>query len=168
VGRRMMIGHGTRTALVIVLILMLVGCGGSEEEGGSVPSSPAEVNDLVVRVSGAEGIVYSGDYGNLAGEIQMVEDTTLRDEPQEYDVEIEEGTSDGVTAAFRKTEPAAGELKAEIVADGEVVAESRTRVQNGSIIVEWLPEMMPEEEGIFDEDIMFDAEAPPEEEEEAP
>jgi hypothetical protein len=166
--RRMLIGHGTLTALVgIVLVFVLAGCAGSEEEGkdGSVPSSPEEVNDLVVRVSGAQGTVYSGDYGNLSGEIQQVEETTLGDEPQEYEVQIEEGASDGITAAFRKTEPVAGELKAEIVADGEVVAESRTRVQNGSVIVEWLPEMMLEEEGIFDEDFMFDEEVPPEEEE---
>jgi hypothetical protein len=169
VGRRMLIGHGTLTTLGIVLVFVLVSCGSEDEgKGDSVPSSPGEANDLVVRVSGAEGTVYSGDYGNLSGEIQTVEDTTLGDEPQEYELEIEENISDGVTAAFRKTQPSAGELKAEIVADGEVVAESRTRVQNGSIIVEWLPEMMPEEEGIFDEDIMFDEEAPPEEEEEAP
>ena len=152
---RMLIGHGTLTALVgIVLVFVLAGCAGSEEEGkdGSVPSSPEEVNDLVVRVSGAEGTVYSGDYGNLSGEIQIVEDTTLGDEPQEYELGIEEGVSDGVTAAFRKTEPAAGELKAEIVADGEVVVESRTRAQTGSIIVEWLAEGVPEEEGLFEEE----------------
>jgi hypothetical protein len=114
----------------------------------------------VVRVSGAEGTVYSGDYGNLSGEIQTVEDTTLGDEPQEYELEIEENISDGVTAAFRKPQPSAGELKAEIVADGEVVVESRTRVQNGSIIVEWLPEGAIEEEGLFEEEIFPEEEAP--------
>lgn len=150
----MLIGHGKLTALGIVLVFVLAGCGGEDEgKGGSVPSSPEEVNDLVVRVSGAEGTVYSGDYGNLSGEIEMVEDTTLGDEPQEYELEIEEGVSDGVTAAFRKTEPAAGELKAEIVADGEVVVESSTRAQTGSIIVDWLAEGVPEEEGLFEEEV---------------
>jgi hypothetical protein len=161
VGRRMLIGHGTLTTLGIVLVFVLVSCGSEDEgKGDSVPSSPGEANDLVVRVSGAEGTVYSGDYGNLSGEIQTVEDTTLGDEPQEYELEIEENISDGVTAAFRKTQPSAGELKAEIVADGEVVVESRTRVQNGSIIVEWLPEGAIEEEGLFEEEVFPEAEAP--------
>ena len=151
------------TTLGIVLVFVLVGCGGEDEgKGGSVPSSPEEANDLVVRVSGAEGTVYSGDYGNFSGEMQIVEDTTLGDEPQEYEVEIEEGVFDGVTAAFRKTEPATGELKVEIVADGEVVVESRTRAQNGSIIVDWLPEGAPEEEDLFEEEVPPEEEAPDE------
>ena len=58
-GRRMLIGHGTLTTLGIVLVFVLVSCGGEDEgKGDSVPSSPGEANDLVVRVSGAEGTVY--------------------------------------------------------------------------------------------------------------
>ncbi len=41
-------------------------------------------------------------------------------------MEIEQGVSDSVSAFFEKTEPGNGELKAEILTDGEVIAESTT------------------------------------------
>ena len=137
-----------RRALVMVgilLVFVLAGCGGSEEEG-PVPSTPEEAGNVLVRVSGAQGTAYTGNYGTLGGELRIVEDT-LGDEPQEYEVQIEESRPDGVSASFRKSEAGTGELKAEIVADEVVVAESRTRVPNGSVIVDWIPEGSFQEEG---------------------
>ena len=137
---------------ILLLVFMLTGCGGtdlreaSEGEDGSVPSSPQEAGNVVVRVSGAQGTAYSGNYGTLAGGLQIVEDT-LGDEPQEYAVQIEGGRPDGVSASFRKSEAGTGELKAQIVADREVVVESSTRVPNGSVIVDWIPETSFQEEG---------------------
>ena len=145
-GQRMSMRRGALVMAMILLAFVLAGCGGGEEEG-PVPSTPEEAGNVLVRVSGAQGTAYTGNYTNLTGRLEIVEDTTLGDEPQEYEVEIEEGRLDGVSASFRKSEADTGELKAEIVADDVVVAESRTRVPNGSVLVDWIPEGQFQEEG---------------------
>lgn len=150
-----------REALVIVVILLVfvfASCGGSEgdsegEEEAPVPSTPQEANNVLVRVSGTQGTAYTGNYGTLRGEFEIVEDT-VGDEPQQYEVAIEESEPDGVSASFQKSEDGTGELKAEIVADDVVVAESVTRVPNGSVIVDWIPEeSFQGEEEVFPEEI---------------
>lgn len=127
------------TLLVFVLALgALVGCGGSEgdEDGDSAPPpSLEEASNVVVRVSGVEGIAYSGDYGIIGEEPQIVVGDTLGDEPTEYEVEVEDGVSDGVTAFFQKTRPGGGELKAEILADDVLVVESTTYAELGEVNV---------------------------------
>jgi len=133
----------------------LVGCGGSGENGeapSEVPASPEEAGEVVVRVSGTEGTAYAGTYGNLEqeGVPQIIEDT-LGDEPTEYEVEIAGGVSDGVSAFFEKTESGSGELEAEILADGEVIAESITYAEFGSVIVDWFPQAGPLEEAPIEE-----------------
>lgn len=152
-----------RGALVVIVAILLVfvfaSCGGGSErdsegeEEAPVPSTPQEANNVVVRVSGTQGIAYTGNYGTLRGEFEIVEDT-VGDEPQEYEVPIEEGEPDGVSASFQKSEDETGELRAEIVADEVVVAESVTRVPDGSVIVDWLPaESFEGEEEVFPDEI---------------
>ena len=151
-----------RRMLLIVCIIAVptvVGCGGSgelqEENGsGSVPSSPEEADDVVVRVSGTQGTAYLGNYGTFAQEEPQTAEGTLGDkEPVEYAVEVQGGSSDGVSAYFQKTEPSTGELKVAIVADGEVVSESRTRARLGTVIADWLPEeSLSSPAGVFEEE----------------
>jgi hypothetical protein len=100
---------------------------------------------VVVRVSGTEGVPYTGDYGTIAGDLQTVDDT-LENEPTEYEVEVGQGGPDGVTASFQKVQPG-GRLKAEILADDEVVVESTTYAEFGSVIVYWLPSPRPSADG---------------------
>jgi hypothetical protein len=143
--------------LVVVLTLgALVRCGGSGENGetpSQVPANPEDAGEMEVRVSGTEGIAYAGTYGNLEQEgVPPTIEDTLGDEPTEYEVEIEEGVSDGVSAFFEKTEPGSGELEAEILADGEVIAESTTYAEFGSVIVEWVPQTEMLEEIPIEED----------------
>ncbi len=163
--RIQVVGRGPLARLGVLLVFalalggLLAACGGGgERDEGAVPSTPEEAGNIVIRVSGADGTAYSGDYGSLATETEMVDDT-LGSQPQEYPVEVEEGTSDGIIAFFRKVEPGTGELKAEILADEEVVTESRTRAEFGSISVEWLPEIGAFEDGGLEGDV------PPEPEE---
>ncbi len=150
-------------SLVVVLAFgALAGCGGSGENGeapSEVPTNPEEAGEVVVRISGTEGTAYAGTYGNLEqeGVPETIEDT-LGDEPTEYEVEIAGGVSDGVSAFFEKTEPGSGELEAEILADGEVIAESTTYAEFGSVFVDWFPqagllEETPIEEGSPEESL---------------
>ena len=134
--RRIPVGRGMLGALLVFVLTLvaLTDCG-----GGNPPSSPEKASSVVVRVSGTQGTAYVGDYGTFTQEPQTVDDT-LGGEPKEYEVKIQEDAL-GVSASFQKTQPGAGELKAEILADGQVVTESTTYAEFGSVIVEWLPQV---------------------------
>ena len=72
--------------------------------------------------------------------LQTVEDT-VGAEPTDYPVEVAEGVSDGVTAGFQKIETGEGELQIEILADNEVVVESRTLADSGAVNADWFPQL---------------------------
>lgn len=151
---------GVRLVLVLVLGVLLVGCSGSGEKGeapDNLPSSPEEADEVVVRVSGTEGTAYSGTYGTIEGTLQTVDETVGAD-PTVYDVEVEEGVADGVTAGFQKTQPGSEELSVEILADDKVVVESRTFAEFGAVNADWFPQIGPPEEMPADDDILFEDE----------
>jgi hypothetical protein len=151
---------GVRLGLVLVVGVLVAGCGGSGENGQApenVPASPEEAGEVVVRVSGAEGTAFSGTYGSIEGELQTVDDT-IGAEPTEYQVEVEEGVADGVTAGFQKTQPGTGELNVEILADDEVIVDSRTFAEFGAANADWFPQIGPPEEIPDDEEIVLEDE----------
>ena len=151
---------GVRLGLALVTGVFVAGCGGSGENGEApenVPASPEEAGEVVVRVSGAEGIAYSGTYGSIEGDLQIVDDT-IGAEPTEYQVEVEEGVADGVTAGFQKTQPGTGDLNVEILADDEVIVESRTFAEFGAANADWVPQIGPPEEFPADEEIVLEDE----------
>ncbi len=143
------------SVVVVLAFGTLAACGSSGENGeapSEVPASPEEAAEVVVRVSGTEGTAYAGTYGNLEQEgVPPTIEDTLGNEPTEYEVEIEGGVLDGVSAFFEKTEPGSGELEAEILADGEVIAESTTYAEFGSVIVDWFPQAGLLEETLIEE-----------------
>ncbi len=153
---------GLRLGLVFVVGVFVAGCGGSGENGEApenVPASPEEAGEVVVRVSGAEGTAYAGNYETIEGELEIVEETTIGSEPVDYEVEIQEGASDGVTALFEKTQPGREELRVGILADEELVAESRTFAEFGDVIVDWFPQVEPPgtlQEDLLDEELPED------------
>jgi hypothetical protein len=151
---------GVRLGLVLVIGVVVAGCGGSGEDGKApenVPASPEEAGEVVVRVFGTEGTAYSGTYGSIEGDLQIVDDT-IGAEPTEYQVEIEEGVADGVTAGFQKTQPGTGELNVEILADDEVIVESRTFAEFGAANADWFPQIGPPEEFPTDDEIVLEDE----------
>jgi hypothetical protein len=151
---------GVRLVLVLGLGVLLVGCSGSGERGetpDNLPSSPEEAGKVVVRVSGTEGTAYSGTYGTIEGTLQTVDDTVGTD-PTDYDVEVEEGVADGVTAGFQKTQPGSEELSVEILADDKVVVESKTFAEFGAVNADWFPQIGPSDEIPSDDDIPFEDE----------
>ena len=144
--------------LIFVLALgalLMAGCGGSQDEAADidVPARPEEATNVVVRVSGTEGVAYSGNYGTLEGPAEIVDDT-VRAEPTDYEVQVQEGVSDGVFASFRKTEPGQGELRVQTLADEKVVVESKTLAELGAADAAWLPQEMGSTEGPPPEEVM--------------
>jgi hypothetical protein len=151
---------GVRLGLAFVTGVFVAGCGGSGENGEvpeNVPASPEEAGEVVVRVSGAEGTAYSGTYGSIEGDLQIVDDT-IGAEPTEYQVEVEEGVADGVTAGFQKIQSGTGELNVEILADDEVIVESRTFAEFGAANADWFPQIGPPEEFPAGEEIVLEDE----------
>ena len=155
--RRTSVGRGKLATIGVLLTLALgalSGCGGSQDKGGgpnaNLPPTPGDAGSVQVRVSGTEGTAYTGDYGSTTGDLQIVDDN-LEGEPQVYEVEVEQGVTDGVTAFFQKTQPGGGQLKAEILADGEVVVESTTYAEFGQVGVDWFPQGGALEEGVIEE-----------------
>jgi hypothetical protein len=148
---------GMRLVFVLALGALLAGCGGSGEKGEApedLPSSPDEANEVLVRVSGAEGTAYSGTYGSIEGKLQSVDDT-VGSEPTEYEVDVVQGVDDGVTAGFQKTQPGPEELSVEIVADGDVVVESKTFAEFGEVNADWFPQIASPDDTLNDEDALF-------------
>jgi hypothetical protein len=167
VGRGRLPILGMSLGLVLVVGVLVAGCGSSGENGEApenVPASPEEAGEVVVRVSGAEGTAYSGTYGSIEGDLQIVDDT-IGAEPTEYQVEVEEGVADGVTAGFQKTQPGTGELSVEILADDEVIVESRTFAEFGAANADWFPQIgLPEEFPTDEQMVLEDEEVISEEE----
>jgi len=160
VGRGRLPMLGMSLGLVLVVGVLVAGCGSSGENGEApenVPASPEEAGEVVVRVSGGEGTAYSGTYGSIEGDLQIVDDT-IGAEPMEYQVEVEEGVADGVTAGFQKTQPGTGELNVEILADDEVIVESRTFAEFGAANADWFPQIGPPRAFPTDEEIVLEDE----------
>jgi hypothetical protein len=150
VRRRVLGVFGILLAFVLPLGALLVGCAGPEEDSGqgaeparelpeetAAPEETVAARQAVVRVSGTPGTAYSGTYAT-GGETQTVGDNTVETEPRDYPVEIGDDDT-GLTAAFRKTRPGRETLKAEILVDGEVVTQSDTSAEFGSITLSYTP-----------------------------
>jgi copper transport protein len=99
---------------------------------------------LVVRVSGTQGLTYSGNYGKVV-EGRQGENAfegwrtvygTLKDEPVDYEV----GDEEGAFAFFQKAQSGEGVLKVEILKSGEIVASRQTSDELAGIDVVWPPQ----------------------------
>lgn len=105
------------------------------------PTGEAPGN-VVVRVSGTQGVSYEGTY-NTREEIRTV-DGTVGTEPTDYDANVEGIEDATLTAVFRKTQPGEGTLKVGILSDDKVVTESATSAEYGEVTVKW-PSQNPSE-----------------------
>lgn len=143
---------------VFALVLgMLVGCGGSDNEGEQEANEPTqepveETTDVttadsgvVVRVSGTPGTLYSGTYGTTT-EVQTVDDASVGSGPTDYEVGAIGGIEDRLNASFSKTEPGEETLEVEILVDGEPVARGETSAELGVATASWTPEGARKEE----------------------
>lgn len=146
--------------LVLALGAILTGCGRGEEGSESAPAKPqpaaaeesveatapeeteaaeAPARTATVRLSGTEGTIYAGSYGNLDG--SEYAEGLLEGEPVEFTVDLRKSGFDVVNASFSK--PGVeddGTLKIEILSGGEVVAGQEAETQYGTLNLTWSSE----------------------------
>lgn len=103
-----------------------------------VPKDESGTAKALVRVTGTEGLKFTGNVGTLGG-TRSVEGEI----PQEYEVQVRTGEMDfdSITAFFSKDflDETEGTLRVEIVYEGQVVKQSETRAQAGSVTLNWSP-----------------------------
>ncbi len=97
-----------------------------------------ESDTVIVRITGDPGLQFSGSYGTARSGQQRVEGTT----PTEFEVEQESGAfSDDNTLSVtaQKIIGGSGELRMQIVRDGEVAKEQATTAQFGIVTLTYSP-----------------------------
>ncbi len=145
----------------LVFGVMLTGCGSGGDEARNPPAGPTEqvppdetapaapegtqaaveepTRTATVRLSGTEGTIYAGSYGNLDG--SEYAEGLLEGEPVEFTVDLRKSGFDVVNASFSK--PGVeddGTLKIEILSGGEVVAGQEAETQYGTLNLTWSSE----------------------------
>ena len=94
---------------------------------------------ITVRVTGTEGLPFSGRVGSAQG-LRRVEGSV----PEKYEISF---GGAAVTAAIRKQEPGRGTLRAEVIRGREVVASRESSSRTGVLNVVWTPQRQGNEGG---------------------
>ncbi len=141
-------GHLVRAELVLAIGIFVAAGFLTSLPPADVAQAIAEENEarsnLVVRVSGTQGIAYSGNYGKIVEGRQRdsfeggraVYDV-LEAEPVDYEV----GDEEGAFAFFQKIQHGEGLLRVEILKDGEAVASRETSAELATVDVVWPPQV---------------------------
>lgn len=102
-----------------------------DTRGGTTADGQGELGTVTVRVTGTEGLAFTGRVGS-ARNLRSVEDSV----PQEYELPF--GGS-AVTATVRKQEPGPGTLEVEVIREGEVVDSRESTAATGVVNLVWTP-----------------------------
>ena len=132
----MLIGCRKLVMFVALLALggVLVGGCASDTTSAQQGGEPA-----VARVSGTEGVVYSGVYGIIGGggESHTINGGTIGESSKDYELTVPPGERSFGT--FWKDQGSGGTLKAQMVVNDKDVAEDETSEDWGAVEVEWPP-----------------------------
>lgn len=106
----------------------------AEQGTQSEDSGESGSSNVIIRVTGNGA--FSGNYGTLDSS-RSVDGVA----PEEYPVEVDTGflSMDSVSAVMQKDGAGSGELRVQIVVDGEVVKETSTTAEYGVAQVNWSP-----------------------------
>ncbi len=103
------------------------------------PPAKKGPDSATVRISGTQGVSYFGSYGS-AGSGSKAIDGTLGSEPVDYEVPLEQTTTEVVHVSLHKRGNSPAErLRVQIIADGEVVKEQETEAESGDVSVDYYP-----------------------------
>ena len=130
-----LVGYRKLGMLVALLAFGMVLVGG----GCASDTTAAQKTEVpaVVRVSGTEGIVYSGIYGIIAGEEHPTNGTIGIGEESSKDYEVAVPAGSPIFGSFWKAQGSGGTLKAQILVNDALVAEGETSEDWGGVEIEW-------------------------------
>jgi outer membrane biosynthesis protein TonB len=103
-----------------------------KQSQGQQDQQQGQRQTIVVRITGTEGLAFSGRVGSTQ-ELKRVEGSV----PKEYELPFRGGAA---TAAVRKQEPGRGTLRVEVVRGGEVIASQETSSAPGILNIVWTPQ----------------------------
>ena len=140
---------GAALAVGALFALGIIAYDVTKEETTSAPAkTPAQKNEApakkgpasaTVRISGTQGVVYFGSYGSAGSGSKSIEGT-LGEEPVDYEVPLEQKTTEVVHASLHKRgNSPPGRLRVQIIADGEVAKEQETEAESGDVSVDYYP-----------------------------
>ena len=146
--RKVGIGCGGLLALLVVVGIVAAMMGpqappppAATDEGAqeNAPSDTA-AETVVVRVSGTQGVPFSGSYGTAREGMSSV-DGMLGPQPTDYDVPLSSGAFDFdvVSATFQK-QASQGELQVEVLVDGAVEKSQETTAEYGVVTLSYSPQ----------------------------
>ncbi|HZY57446.1 MAG TPA: hypothetical protein VFE09_06575 [Rubrobacteraceae bacterium] len=144
--RNILIGCGALSILGVLVLVVLLLVGGALIVGSDVgkqaveEAAEGESGTVTIRVSGTQGTPFTGSYGTTRGGQRTVEGT-IGAQPTDYNVPVETSPLefDNVSASFQKRTQR-GQLRVEILADGEVKKSQETTADFGVVSVTYSPQ----------------------------
>ena len=138
---RLLIAIFAATAALLAVLGVVVGGGSSASGEGAqenmVALEPAD--SVVIRVYGTQGLPFEGSYGTMLGGQKMLKGE-LGPQPTEYEVPV--GFGEGY-ASFRKS-AVEGQLRAEILVNGQVIKQRKTDAEYGVVTMFYSPYGSPD------------------------
>ncbi len=121
--------------LLLVMGLVVLGIIATRSVEEEAKEKAKESDTLTVRITGDPGLQFRGSYGTARSGQESIDGTI----PTEFEVEQESGAFAGdiLSVTAQKIIPGTGELRIQIVRDGEVMKEQATTAQFGVVTLDY-------------------------------
>ena len=129
------LGFITVLATLIIVGVLTVNSLGASLGGGFAEDTPSggATNSAVLRISGTQGVQFSGNYTTPQGSQDI--SGTLGADPTEYNLGGQDVAGMSVLTANVQKQGTYGTLKVEILKDGQVIQSAETTATNNAVSV---------------------------------
>jgi hypothetical protein len=129
------LGFVTVLATLIIVGVLTVNSLGASLGGGFADDTPSggDTNSVVLRISGTQGVQFSGNYTTPQGSQDI--SGTLGAAPTDYKLGGEGVASMSVVTINVQKQGTYGTLKVEILKDGQVIQSAETNATNNAVSV---------------------------------
>jgi hypothetical protein len=129
------LGFITVLATLIIVGVLTVNSLGASFGGGFAEDTPSggTTNSVVLRISGTQGVQFSGNYTTPQGSQDI--SGTLGADPTDYNLGGQDVAGMSVLTANVQKQGTYGTLKVEILKDGQVIQSAETNATNNAVSV---------------------------------
>jgi hypothetical protein len=129
------LGFITVLATLIIVGVLMVNSLGASLGGGFAEDTPSgrATDSLVLRISGTQGVQFSGNYTTPQGSQDI--SGTLGTTPTDYNLGGQDVAGMSVLTANVQKQGTYGTLKVEILKDGQVIQSAETNATNNAVSV---------------------------------